>query len=101
MTCATGCMTDPDCPTGDFCQSDGTCAVKLPKGAACTLGKQCQSGDCIDQVCSLVVGSGGGVSCATRPVGSSGPSGSAGLFGLLLAFVVARRRGRGGRSAAS
>jgi len=92
-------MTDPDCPTEDFCQSDGTCAVKLPKGAACVLGNQCQSGNCIDRVCSIVVGSGGGFSCATRRVGGSGRSGSAGLLGLLLAFAVARRRARRGGSA--
>ncbi|HEX3853662.1 MAG TPA: hypothetical protein VHW01_22005 [Polyangiaceae bacterium] len=95
MTCTTttasGCMSDADCPSADFCPSDGTCTPKLPMGTTCAGPNQCQSGNCTDAVCSTIVGLGGG--CAMRPTGGSNGSGAAGMFALLLAAVsIARRR---------
>jgi MYXO-CTERM domain-containing protein len=95
MTCATagGCKSDAECPSGDFCASDGTCSPKLPTGTACSGSNQCQSADCTANVCSTIVGLGGG--CATRPSSGSNGPGAAGMFALLLAFAgLARRRQR-------
>lgn len=92
--CTAGCASDEACEPGDYCKSDGSCSPKLAKSASCAAGNQCQSGDCVAGVCNTVVGSGAGILCTVRSVGSSSNR-APGLFGLLLvAGGLARRRRR-------
>src|SRR6185295_8836761 len=86
------CTTDAGCPAGDFCKA-GTCVPKLPVGAACDRGAECQTLECDAHVCNGVVSSGNGLICAARPAGGPEGDGSAALFGLVLAAAgLARRR---------
>ena len=91
-----GCKVDHDCPSGDFCKSDGVCTPKLPDGAACSGAAQCKSGACNDKKCDGLSPSGNGLLCAASPgSASSGDGDGAALFGLMLAAAgVARRRRR-------
>ena len=49
-TCATTCLLDTDCATGNYCNG-GTCTAELAQGIACTADNQCGSGSCLDGVC--------------------------------------------------
>jgi hypothetical protein len=90
-----GCKTDDDCPTGDFCRSDGACTPKLPTGAACTAGNQCQSDACDAHKCDGIIPSGTGLLCAAQPAGGSDDGAGVVLLGLMLATAglgLRRRR---------
>jgi hypothetical protein len=92
--CAAGCASDEACDPGDYCKSDGSCSPKLPTSSRCAATNQCQSGDCVKGVCNTIVGSGAGLLCAVRSVGSSSSSVPC-LFGIfLVASGLARRRRR-------
>jgi MYXO-CTERM domain-containing protein len=95
MDAGAKCHKDTDCGKEHFCASDGTCTPTLPTGGTCDRPTQCQSNDCTAEVCSIVVSSGGGLSCSVRQVGGAGDAGDVGLFGLALALAgagVRRRR---------
>jgi hypothetical protein len=49
-SCSTGCTTDSDCTTGNYCASSG-CLPKVAAGLSCSAGNQCLSGFCVDGVC--------------------------------------------------
>ena len=49
-SCAPPCATDPDCPTGRWCDN-GTCRVQREQGMPCERATQCGSGFCTDGVC--------------------------------------------------
>lgn len=49
--CLQSCQDDNDCMAGAHCTSLGACAIKVVNGTSCTLGKECQSGYCVDGVC--------------------------------------------------
>ncbi len=89
------CTKDSDCPSGDYCRSDGTCVTKVSEGGACDGSNQCVDGDCQDEVCQGLIASGNGLFCAAARVGagSQGEGGAFGLVGLMLAAAgLARRR---------
>jgi uncharacterized repeat protein (TIGR01451 family)/uncharacterized protein (TIGR03382 family) len=44
------CLSDPDCPSGDWC-SGGVCVAKLGAGGTCGADAQCGTGHCVDGVC--------------------------------------------------
>jgi MYXO-CTERM domain-containing protein len=96
MTCSSkGCTKDADCPSGDFCKSDGTCTPKLPNGKPCDAPSQCISATCEDKLCSALSPSGNGLLCAATPAGGDAGDGAFGLVGLMLAAAgLARRRRR-------
>jgi hypothetical protein len=50
-SCATSCAADADCAPNAYCNSSGACVVLLTKGLACTRGRQCATGACVDGVC--------------------------------------------------
>ncbi|MBI2390827.1 MAG: hypothetical protein HYV09_14650 [Deltaproteobacteria bacterium] len=50
-TCPTTCSADASCSPGYYCGSGGTCIAKRDNGVACTAGRQCQTGSCVDGVC--------------------------------------------------
>jgi hypothetical protein len=94
MTCVMpACAVDAQCPSGDYCTTAGACAPKLPLGQTCSGNNQCQSGDC-QQVCTEIIGSGNGLSCAASESRSTGEGGGAALVGLLLAAAGISRRSR-------
>jgi hypothetical protein len=99
MDAGAGCHKDTDCTQGHFCASDEKCTPTLPKGGTCDRSSECQSNDCIAGICSIIVSSGGGLSCSVHEAGSSRGAGDAGLFGLALALAGAgaRRRRAGAR----
>jgi hypothetical protein len=90
------CAKDADCPQGDYCKTDGTCALKQPDGKACDAANQCLSNSCATQLCGNgFVPSGSGVFCTMPALGPGGSHSedAAGLLLLLLAVGgVARRR---------
>jgi hypothetical protein len=50
--CRTSCGQDSDCQTTDFCNLNiNKCVPKHPIGTTCTLGDQCQTGNCYTGVC--------------------------------------------------
>ncbi|MGZ3422188.1 MAG: hypothetical protein ACXVEE_30240, partial [Polyangiales bacterium] len=49
--CATSCATDSECAPNAYCNASGACVVLLTKGLACTRGRQCATGACVDGVC--------------------------------------------------
>lgn len=49
--CKTNCTSPTDCLSTSFCNTQGTCQAQLGNGVACTLGNQCQSGNCVESVC--------------------------------------------------
>jgi len=93
--CRTGCTTDADCSTAEYCGSEGACLNKLPVGEQCTGNNQCQTHDCFNQVCSSIIASGAGVACATRSVGGADAGWGAGLVVALLGVAASARRRRG------
>jgi hypothetical protein len=55
MTCNTSCAGDSDCATTFYCKnpgSNGTCAVQMQDGSACTADDQCMNGNCQGGKCS-------------------------------------------------
>jgi hypothetical protein len=96
MVCgAPGCAGDSDCPAADYCAATGTCTPKGPLGATCAGNNQCQSADCVGSVCSAIVGSGNGLTCAARPGNDTTRDEGGAMFGLMLAAAgLARRRRR-------
>jgi hypothetical protein len=94
MTCqAPPCTSNADCPAGDYCKGDGTCAPKLPDGSACTTPAQCSSNACLDNQCGGPVVASGGAFCAARPQPGAGGDAVA-AFGLMLAAAALSRRRR-------
>ncbi|HEY2749022.1 MAG TPA: hypothetical protein VGL86_30585 [Polyangia bacterium] len=54
--CRTSCGQDSDCQPTDFCNLNiNQCVPKHAIGATCTLGDQCQTGDCYSGVCCNTV----------------------------------------------
>lgn len=51
------------CNDQTYCSSEGVCAAKLAKGAACTSSQSCQGGGCVNGVCDS--SSSGGQLCFT------------------------------------
>jgi MYXO-CTERM domain-containing protein len=49
--CLPACEGPEDCSGKAYCAPDKTCAPRLPLGAPCAGGDQCQSGSCVDGVC--------------------------------------------------
>lgn len=49
-TCA-ACANDGECGVGDYCDDDGSCALKLKVGVACARVGECASDFCVDGVC--------------------------------------------------
>lgn len=94
MVCAppAGCVTDADCPSGDFCK-DGACTPKLPDGSACDRATQCQSALCSDKVCDNIVVEGNGILCSAQPANDNG-SGFGWMLGGALGLLAAARRRR-------
>jgi len=90
--CRSGCSSNADCQTTEYCNGAGACAELLPVGAQCTDNGQCQTHDCTQKVCSSLVASGAGVACATRPGGSDADWGAGLLVALIGATAAARRR---------
>ncbi len=71
-TCVSGsclqmCGNDNDCISTAFCTSQGTCLTKMVTGSACSAGKECQSGYCVDGVCCSESCSGQCESCNIAP----------------------------------
>jgi hypothetical protein len=50
QTQCTGCSTNADCPTGDFCRG-GVCKPQSAAGTKCSIDAECASGHCVDGVC--------------------------------------------------
>jgi MYXO-CTERM domain-containing protein len=50
QTQCTGCSTNADCPTGDFCRG-GVCKPQSAAGIKCSIDAECASGHCVDGVC--------------------------------------------------
>jgi hypothetical protein len=50
-TKCTGCATDAQCGTGNFCAGNGTCKPISPPGTSCTRDFECGTGHCVDSVC--------------------------------------------------
>lgn len=69
LSCPMTCDSGQDCAAGFFCTgADGTCAAKLPDGAACgTNNAVCLSGHCADGVCCNVACNGGCEACDINP----------------------------------
>ena len=88
------CDEDTDCPSGDFCKSDGTRSPKLPDGSACTTSNQCRNDDCEETTCTSFTASGNGLlsSCSVGEGRGARGSGGLALLGLALGAAVARRR---------
>ncbi|HKO54079.1 MAG TPA: hypothetical protein VJV79_40500, partial [Polyangiaceae bacterium] len=92
-SCQSGCASDSDCSTSEYCSSAGACTELLPVGAECSSKNQCRTHDCTANVCSSLVASGAGVACSTSSVGGSGADwGSALVLALIGAAASARRR---------
>jgi hypothetical protein len=49
-TQCTGCSTNADCPTGDFCRG-GVCKALSDPGTKCSIDTECSSRHCVDGVC--------------------------------------------------
>ncbi|HVW27339.1 MAG TPA: MYXO-CTERM sorting domain-containing protein [Polyangiaceae bacterium] len=49
-TQCTGCSTNADCPSGDFCRG-GICSPLAGTGTQCSLDEECGSRHCVDGVC--------------------------------------------------
>jgi MYXO-CTERM domain-containing protein len=94
-TCVGPCQKDADCPTADYCATNGSCVPKQPDGSPCTADDQCVNGACSETVCGgPAIGSGNGLICAAQPSRDS-RSGGLAAFGLMLAAAgLARRRRR-------
>jgi len=95
--CQSGCSSDAECGAFEYCDGGGKCLPQLPVGAECDASNQCKTHDCSGKVCSIFVGSGAGLACATRSVGGSGKDFGAGLVVLLIGAVASARRRRGAR----
>ncbi|MEI9937366.1 MAG: hypothetical protein WDO69_09075 [Pseudomonadota bacterium] len=93
LQCAASCSNDVPCVAGEYC-SEGSCSPQLAKDASCTSSDQCLSHDCYRNVCSVLVGSGAGLACATRRTGGSPDDSGVGWFGLLLGTAAYARRRR-------
>jgi len=89
--CQNGCSSSAECPATEYC-SAGACTERLPIGDQCSGSDQCLSHDCTANVCSGLIGSGAGLACATRPVGSSAGWGAGLLVALIGAAASLRRR---------
>jgi hypothetical protein len=54
--CRSSCGDDTECQSTDFCNLNiNQCVPKHPIGTTCTLGNQCQTGDCYSGVCCNTV----------------------------------------------
>jgi len=95
--CSSGCDSDTDCSTNEYCGNARVCTELLPVGAACNANTQCKTHDCLHNVCSGLVASGAGVACATTPVGGSGADWGAGLVIALIGAAASARRRRATR----
>jgi MYXO-CTERM domain-containing protein len=49
--CVQTCTGDNECVSNAFCTTQNTCMPKLTTGSACSAGKECQSGYCVDGIC--------------------------------------------------
>ena len=96
--CSSGCNSDADCTSSEYCGSAGACTELLPVGAECSTNNQCKTHDCTGNVCSGLIASGAGVACATRPVGGSGVDWGAGFVCALIGAAACARRRRGVRT---
>ncbi|MEM6531272.1 MAG: hypothetical protein AAF654_01545 [Myxococcota bacterium] len=82
--CPTSCTTDADCDMSHFCEVDNTCRIKLGPGASCTVGNECESGFCTDNVCCTTACNGTCNACDS--LGKTGSSGvEDGFCGAILA----------------
>jgi hypothetical protein len=71
--CKVTCSGSTDCVAPNTCDASGSCG-KLPNGAACQLGAECGSGNCVEGVCCNTTCSGTCLSCAiTGSVGTCSP----------------------------
>jgi len=66
--CTTTCTADSDCVATAYCTTGGTCAYKKPNGNACTLAKECTTGNCVDGYCCNVACGG---KCQACDIGTS------------------------------
>ena len=71
--------SDPDaeCPGSLTCNGAGACSPKLTNGTACTVGGECNSGNCIDDVCCNTTCSGSCQACSAAKKGQ-GTNGTCG-----------------------
>src|SRR5262249_17720721 len=80
--CATTCNDDSGCIATSYCRiNDHTCQPDQAKGASCTSGTQCASGNCVDNFCCDGPCTGTCQSCSKAKKGS----GVAGVCGAIAA----------------
>lgn len=69
------CNGDMGCPEGQYCSSTGACKTDKPLGGNCNRAAQCESGICVDGVCSDIV-------IYPEPTGGSSSSSSGTIGGF-------------------
>lgn len=74
---------DAECPASLQCNGSGACQTKLAQGSTCTVSGECQSNNCVDNVCCGSACGGACQACSTAKKGS-GPNGTCGAIGTGL-----------------
>jgi len=82
--CAKPCTGATDCPTTQYCSSNGTCKTKKTLGTGCGAGTECNSGYCstADQVCCDKACTGLCTSCLKANTGQADGTCAASLLGM-------------------
>lgn len=96
VSCSGTCANDDECLFDHYCSSGGTCLPDTIDGSPCERAESCESGACIDGVCTappVEAPPVGGCDCHASGNGS-GADGAGALLLVGAALLFARRRRR-------